>query len=426
MLEEAKLLEEDFDKVAANRSWASRFILDGVAYATSLFWQPLQNKEDPYLEVGEAAEGILEGADLFCIKPGKSAQFGICVSQEGYKVGENVAAVALATAMSNKSSFVAVFKVEGGWWYTCIRNDIILSDGDMLFLNEEEAKNQFMSMLAVPDWGAKIAPPEWNIEETDYPDLSALLGKGEIAKLQKIKAIRGTKLLIVVAVSAVVGLWLISSIFSAIFTAKPKAPIVAPVAPKSVKKVEPPPPEPKPWEALSEPDKVMVQCYDRILALVNILPPGWKIAPLSCSAGGATTSWKLEVGRITWGLKALDDSGVNFSARSLSDDGKTMMATTPLESIKKVNSPPSMRQKDLRDTLNDLFQALGQDVTLTNHSYTSPQKNTYRSVKFKISSIQNPMVWNDLLTKFSGLEISMIKYNVDTKIWEYEGTIYAL
>lgn len=73
--------------------------------------------------------------------------------------------------MADRSSFVAVFKVDNGWWYTCIRNDIILSDGDMLFLNEQEAKDQFLSMLAVPDWGRKIAPPEWGIEETEYPDL---------------------------------------------------------------------------------------------------------------------------------------------------------------------------------------------------------------------------------------------------------------
>ena len=167
MLEEAKLLDDDYD-ADGRRTWGTNIELDGVTYATSLFWQPLQNKDDPFTEVGEASEGVMEGADLFCIKQGKAPQFGICASKEGYKSGENVAAVTLATAMADRSSFVAVFKVDNGWWYTCIRNDIILSDGDMLFLNEQEAKDQFLSMLAVPDWGRKIAPPEWGIEETEY------------------------------------------------------------------------------------------------------------------------------------------------------------------------------------------------------------------------------------------------------------------
>ena len=188
MLEEAKLLDDDYD-ADGRRTWGTSIELDGVTYATSLFWQPLQNKDDPFTEVGEASEGVMEGADLFCIKQGKAPQFGICASKEGYKSGQNVAAVTLATAMADRSSFVAVFKVSNGWWYTCIRNDIILSDGDMLFLNEQEAKDQFLSMLAVPDWGRKIAPPEWGIEETEYPDLQKIMAQGMRAKLQKIKAL---------------------------------------------------------------------------------------------------------------------------------------------------------------------------------------------------------------------------------------------
>lgn len=239
-------------KEMGNRSWGTSITIDGVTYATSLFWQPLQNQEDPFTEVGEASEGVLEGADLFCIKPGKAPQFGICVSKEGFKSGENAAAVTLATALADKSSFVAVFKVDNGWWYTCIRNDIILSDGDMLFLNEEEAKEQFMSMLAVPDWGRKIAPPEWGIEETEYPDLAKLMQQGIRAKLQKIKALRGTKLMVVIAISAIIGLWLLSSIINGIFLAPPKRPVIAPIAPKVVKPVEKIP-EVKPWEKLFKP-----------------------------------------------------------------------------------------------------------------------------------------------------------------------------
>ena len=210
-LEDAKFQDQDYDSTV-NRSWGTEINVEGSSYATSLFWQPLQNKDDPYAEVEEASAGVLEGADLFCIKP------GICVSHEGYKPGQYAAAVALATALSDRSSFVGVFKVQNGWWYTCVRNDIILSDGDMLFLNEEDAKNQFMSMLAVPDWGRKIAPPEWEVEETEYPDLAKLLQRGTKNKLQKIKALRGTKLVAVIAVSAIIGFWLLSSIISSLLS----------------------------------------------------------------------------------------------------------------------------------------------------------------------------------------------------------------
>lgn len=424
MLEDAKLQEQDFD-ANVNRSWGTEINVGGTAYATSLFWQPLQNKDDPYTEVEEASAGVLEGADLFCIKPGKAPQFGIGVSHEGYRPGELAAAVSLATALSDRSSFVGVFKVANGWWYTCVRNDIILSDGDMLFLKEEDAREQFMSMLAVPDWGRKIAPPEWGLEDTEYPDLAQLLQRGAKGKLQKIKALRGTKLIAVIAVSGIIGFWLLSSIISSIFLSPPKRPIIAPVQPKVVQPVEEPP-EIKPWEQLNNPTEIMLQCKQGIDALIKVMPPGWKIGGLSCGPEGITTFWSREVGRITWVDKALNRSGINFSGRSISDDGNTVLVSVPLNEVHKISSPPRYFTVDLMNVINDLFQAIGQPVALTTFSYTSPRNNIYRSVKFNFTSKQNPTIWNDLLTKFSGLEINNIKYDLTSEDWQYEGAIYAL
>ncbi len=113
MLEDASLVEENYDD-AGQKSWGTFIQVEGTRYATSLFWQPLQNASDPFQEVEEASAGVLEGADLFCIKNGKAPQFGICVSHEGYHSGENVAAVSLATALADTGSFIAVFKTPQG------------------------------------------------------------------------------------------------------------------------------------------------------------------------------------------------------------------------------------------------------------------------------------------------------------------------
>ncbi|MDD4556140.1 MAG: type 4b pilus protein PilO2 [Alphaproteobacteria bacterium] len=411
--------------VESDRAWGTRVSIGGLNYATSLFWQPLQNADDPYVEVEEASEGILEGADLFCIKKGKAPQFGICVSHEGYKNNEEVAAVRLVSSFSDVSSFVAVFKLKEGWWYTCVRNDIILSDGDMLFKNEEEAKEQFMSMLAVPDWGYKIAPTEWEIDDTTYPDIEDVFERGLTAKLQKIKALRGTKLLTIVGISAVVGLWLLYSIMDAIFLTPPKRPIIAPVAPKIIQP-DLPPPEPKPWEKIKDPSQVMEQCLGGVLSLMKIMPPGWKMGNIVCNPSAILTDWTRDVGRISWLQKSLDQSGLTFSAKSISDNGNSAIVSLPFNNIKSIETPPTMNDYDLKVMLNNIFQSLGQTVTLTSFSYKSPQNNTYRSVKFTFNSNSNPLVWRDLLTKFSGLDITMIKYNVGNETWDYEGAIYVL
>lgn len=425
MLEEAKLLDDDIEKTSAKRSWGTSITVDGTTYATSLFWQPLQNASDPFQEVEEASAGVLEGADLFCIKGGKAPQFGICVSHEGYKSGETVGAVALATALSDIGSYIAVFKTPEGWWYTCIRNDIILSDGDMLFLSEEEAKNQFMSMLAVPDWGKKIAPKEWGIEETEQMDLGDILMRGAKSKLQKIKALRGTKLLMVIVISAVVGIWLLSSLIDTIFLTPTVRPVVVPVKPKVVQKAEPVV-EIKPWEKVPNPTEVMQNCYEGIVALNKIMPPGWGIGNIICSNGSAATSWGRNVGRISWAKKALDDSGLQFSGYSFSGDGNSLSATLTLPKAQEQLSPPQKTFANLQNELNDTFQSIGVRIGLSTDTAKSSTGAAYRMIKFSLDSEYNPQTWVDLLTKYSGLEIKVISYSPATKIWHYEGTIYVL
>ena len=439
MLEDANLLDENYDETGVQNSWATGMVVEGVRYATSLFWQPLQNSSNYMQEVEEASNGILEGADLFCIKSGKAPQFGICVSHEGFKTGENVAAVALATALSNLSSFVAVFKVKEGWWYTCIRNDIILSDGDMLFLSEEEAKNQFMSMMAVPDWGKKIAPSEWGIEDTEEINVADLLQAGAKVRLQKIKGLRGTKLLLVIAISAVVGIWLISSLIDKIFMAPTKRPVVVPVRPKVVQPVAPVE-VPKPWEKIKNPQQVMENCYLGINQFVAIMPPGWKISQVTCNNSTVATSWSRQIGQLSWAEAAMKNSGLHFSGYSFDPSGSSLTASMRLKTVEEFMSPPEKSSIDLRNEINDLFQSLGLQISLSEETsqVSAPASmakgpgarpaagQIFRKLRFSFNSDYNPLHWAELLTKYSGLEITMIKYNPDSDVWSYEGAIYVL
>ncbi len=437
MLENAKLYEQDLES-DATRSWGATTVIDGTTYATSLFWQPLQNRDDPYTEIEETAESVLEGADLFAFKPGKSIQYGVCASTDGYKRGLPALAVSLSTALGDKSSFVAVFKVDNGWWYCCARNDIILSDGDMLFLKEENAKEQFMSMMTVPDWGRKIAPAEWHIEDTQDPDLASLITNGIKSKLQKIKAMRGPKLYAIVAVSAIVGFWLISTLITdVIFAPKRKPVVVAPVKPKVVKQIEEKPIV-MPWTTIKNPKLVLEYCYKDVMQLVKIMPPGWSIGGITCTANGVTASWRREVGRIAWVDKALKESGISFVSKSISPDGNVLIASTSYPA-KVISSPPAYKGVELKNILNDLFQSLDVKIILQEVSEMlnkekkggfiggPKQKPTiYRMVKFSFEGTQNPIIWRDILTKFSGLTIDNIKYDNVLGIWYYEGAIYVM
>lgn len=405
-----------------SKEWASSFTVDGVQYAASIFWESLQNIDAPFLDAKEAAENVLVGADLFCVKHGKSPQLGLALSSQGFKKGMNIAAVAAATAMSEASSLLAVFKVDSGYWYLCIRNDVILSDGDVLFVKEEDAKEQFMSMLSVPDWSLKIAPEEWGIDETVQKSLSEIFSQGLIVQLEKINALRGSELAIVVVLAIAAGAWLVMFIANTFFATKTQENKVVTrrATKKVVKEVEKI--VPAPWESMVDTTWLLENCRERVLQLVSISTPGWINTGVTCSASGAITSWKRQFGRLSWIEMSLSYSGLTFPTKTIDPNGTSVAVSMPFQSVKKVNSIPKKTASELRNMINDLFQTLNLKISLSDGKVKAGSK-VYNFMNFKINSTYDPKIWQPLLTKFSGLKVNNIRYNKG--VWNYEGTIYV-
>ncbi len=424
MAEENEIFEESTGLEADTNSkeWASSFTVGGVPYAASIFWESLQNVDAPFLDAKDAAENVLVGADLFCVKHGKSPQLGLAISSQGFKKGMNVAAVTAVTSMSDASSLLAVFKVDAGYWYLCVRNDVILSDGDVLFVKEEDAKEQFMSMLSVPDWAKKIAPEEWGIDDTEQKNISDVFSQGLDTKLEKINALRGTELLIVVVLSIAAGAWLISYISETFFKTDVQQMRVQTrrAQKKEVKKVEVVIPDP--WESLIDPVWMLDNCRQSILSLTSISVPGWTNQGVTCMASGAITSWTKDFGRLSWIEMALAYSGLSFSSKSIDKNSTNVTVSLPFQEAKRIKSVPKKSMEELRHLMNDLFQALNLSINIAEEQSTVSGK-VYNSLKFNIKSSYDPEVWKELLTKFSGLRVNNIRYNNGT--WDYEGAIYV-
>jgi hypothetical protein len=371
----------------------------------------------------------MEGADLFCIKGGRTPQFGICVSQEGFKSGQYVAAVSLVGAMDNLSSFIGVFKVPEGWWYVCVRNDIILSDGDILFLNEEEAKNQFLSMLVVPDWGMKIAPSSWEIEETKEISIEESIQRGPHVKLKKIKGLRGTKLLLIVVLSIVVGGWLVSSLIDKLLFTPVKKPVVVPIRPKVMAPVEEVKPIPKPWESLVNPQLFVENCFHNIKKIRSLEPPGWQIGSIVCNGKSVSTSWTREVGFLSIAQQTIEKSDIKLSSHWFNETGTMLSASIALPEIPTVESEPKYNTVELRNVINNEFQSINLPISLSNSSFevvNGNNRQTFRQVKFQFNSPHDPVRWLGLLIKYSGIEFNLITYSPKDNNWHYEGVIYVL
>ena len=138
------------------KSAAGSATVDGVKYAVGLLWAPLQNQDDPIPEIREAMDTEV-GMDLYCQRTSTTPQYGLGSTSFGHRSGEPALAASVAAALAEKSSACCVFKVDEGWWFIAIRNDLILAEEDILFKTEEEAKKAFMAMMAVPDLIGNLA-----------------------------------------------------------------------------------------------------------------------------------------------------------------------------------------------------------------------------------------------------------------------------
>ena len=411
------------DTQTEDKAWISTFTERGVTYAASLFWQPLLNENKPLPEIKEASENIMEGADLYVTRKGKSSQFGLASSSQGFTAGMPSAAVSLISGLGPVTSFLGVFKVSSGWWYICFRNDVILSDGDTLFISEKDAKNQLIAMLSVPDWDIVFAPADWGIEDTKADHLGPMLERGIQAKLAKVNASNDTLMMAVIIACFAVILWFGYSTLKDLFFSQPDEPVIAPVEIEQPKM----PKEPDPWISMNNPLDVMRQCYLATQKVIQIVTPGWKIEGITCTpATGIVTSWRREMGRLTWIEQALNVSGVNFSSRVLSRDGNSVMVSVPIGEISKWNSPPEYYEDDLINIINDLNQTLDINIGYTPKVWVSPRGTKFKLLSYAISSNNDPLIWSDLLMKFSGLTVDTITYDINSGNWTYKGEIYEI
>ncbi len=420
--------------------WGATMVVNDITYAVSLFWQPLQDQEDPLPEVTETAEGVMDGADLYCLRTGAAPQYGIGNSQEGHRAGQPSAAAALAEKFSDRSSSVAVFEVDEGWWFIAVRNDLILSEEDILYLNEEDAKRAFFAMMAVPDWGRKIAPASWEIEGTEEVDIWDLLKSPGSSKLMRIGRGKNPKTLMIAGGAGLLVLYLGYNLISGLFSSSTPQVIrpITPLQPVYEEEQKQQVIETKPWEKLVVTDDLLNRCYAGIQQVRSMIIPGWKLGNITCTRSGISATWNMTWGHIGWVKRAFEEYGMKDLDYLVSEDATSAIATLPIGEVAVKASTPRYMIYELREELNNIFQAINIKISLTDEknqmtvvnsadglrSEIQGKDGTFPRLKFSFASEYEPSEWMSLFNKFSGLEILNLVYNPDSNTWLYEGQIY--
>jgi hypothetical protein len=270
-------------------------------YAVGLYWE-----NSPSGRVAQAAKEAASApgqkAEFYAVrgsdKTGRVPQFGLGQEGVGHKAGMPVFAACLANQQGG--SWVGAFRLREGVVITVVRDDLIVPDGDQLYLDEGEARDRLLQEIGFGGLQRIFAPEAWAIPGSDSMPLSLLLDERRDVRLQTVKIPKN----VLIAGGVIVGLILIGiAIFlylhaqeeksarerdDALRRAQQAAQRLVPSQLQS-NQVEYPPPERK-WEKLPLPLDIVSNC-EKGLAQVPVEALGWRLSTLKCDGNSVSLGW---------------------------------------------------------------------------------------------------------------------------------------
>ncbi len=423
-------------KILANSKDIKTIQVAGKAYAVGLFWQPVQDEKNYLKEIKTAVQTIVTNANLYCLKKGAATQYGLGYTSLGQKSGMPSGASAVANALRDKSSALCAFRINEGWWFITIRNNLILSEEDTVYTDENDAKQAFESMLSIPDWGYKIAPTEWGFDDTTEMSAADLLSRGQAVELKKIQGSLKNQILILLLVGMVGWFYHQKQV--------EKAELQRRLAEKrrqeELKRLQPPPPPPPPppapWEALTDIEDLAKKCTILIVNSTATVP-GWELENSNCIEKQLSSLWKRTYGSAGWIFEAQQFGAIPEKMKLSANDSSynTVLGTLAIPVVKHKSGKPTLTKIEIQRKLNGIFHSLklsglkldNKKVTVKDPKNPSYAKDyPYTGFKFTDSVSRIPLDWVKMFNEIPSIELESISWDNKRKQWSYAGKVYEL
>ncbi|NTU76211.1 MAG: type 4b pilus protein PilO2 [Alphaproteobacteria bacterium] len=269
-------------------------------YASGLYWE-----NSPSGRVVQAAKEAARspGAQFFAVRPsgkgGRVPQFGLSQDALDHKAG--LPSLAACLANQQPGSWAGAFRLREGTAVVVVRDDLIVPDGDVFFLDETEARDRLHQEMALGGLQRVYAPETWGVVGADSMPLTLLLNDRSDVKLRGVSLSRGAVLLgggglAVLLILLGVG-WYIQQENArqeadrlAQMEALKRAQVEAQgMIPGLAQKVEYPPPE-RVWEKKANPLELVAACQVALSQLPAVTA-GWKLESVRCNEFSLSQSW---------------------------------------------------------------------------------------------------------------------------------------
>ena len=407
-------------------------------YAIGLFWQPVPTGNGGRLYARRLAHSIDGHYSLYVEY---NFMIGLSMRRVGHKSGMPSAAAEVAEALSEHSSFLAVFAVEAGFYMVAVRNGIILID--RIFEQEADARSEYTKMSKMPDWGAFIAPSTWGMPRAVERALDDIITGHSHTALRSISLIRSivvSVLLVLLFVFAIVLIYR-DSVIDAVSNRQTIKQIDERKAEEYRRQIEEknkeldeqfqiekkPEPEPivPPYDLLPSVQARAEICYRAMGFLMQPIT-GWNQVSVKCGEEYATAQLRRTYGTIGDFYSVATELMPGVFVQELSEDTLTVRAKLPKLEIK-----PSQDERDTDTIVRDVmtaFQSIDTDVdvnTVVDTVTNGVETKNYDVVEVAASSKLTPMQFMQIFDDFGGVYMTGCDWKASNRTWNYEVIIYA-
>lgn len=407
-------------------------------YATGLFWQPIGAGFVARNYAKNLARSIDKKLNLFAEYRG---MVGLGAHRAGHRVGMPSIAAEVMESMAEYTSFLGAFATDKKFVVIAVRNGVILED--KVFDSESDAREEYVKLSQIPDWGALIAPNAWGMPRAIEHSLYDVVENHSRVELHAISRF-GSRMTAVMTVAAflLVLLYFLRDPIGQMLSPRPQVADVNPELVAEYKRqieeknkeldvqfeIEKPlPPEPivMPFENLPDPERRAEVCYQAIGFLMQPVP-GWNQLVATCGETHVTAEFRRSFGTLGDFYNVASELMPGILVAEQSEDLLVAQATLP-----SVKTSASQDERDADTIIRDITSAFqGIDTRLETSVVVDTLTNgvdvaTVNVVEIAVSSKLTPMQFMKIFQDFGGVYMTSCTWDVARRIWNYEVIIYA-
>lgn len=407
-------------------------------YATGLFWQPIGAGFVARNYAKNLAKSVDKKLNLFTEFRG---MIGLGARRVGHRAGMPSIAAEVMESMAEYTSFLGAFATDKRYVVIAVRNGVILED--KVFDTESAAREEYVKLSQIPDWGALIAPGVWGMPRAIERTLYDVVGGTSHAILHTISRF-GSRMTAVLMFAAFVALmlFLFREPIGQMLAPRPQVADVNPELVAEYKRqieeknkeldaqfeIEKPlPPEPivMPFENLPDPVQRAQSCYQAIGFVMQPIA-GWNQLFATCGETTVSAELQRSFGTLDEFYSVAGDlmPGVLVAERS----ENMLVVEGNLPTVETIASQDERDAETIVREITSAFQSINTEIeanivvdTLTNGVDVA----TVNVVEIAVVSKLIPMQFMKIFEDFGGVYMTSCTWDASQRTWNYEVIIYA-